>query len=339
MRFGIWCPAPQTIRPDAKIKPAMEALTRHGGGVDGNYLYAADLLQRAEELGFDISLIAQRYLGPDLDSWIFASALAAHTRTIQIMPAVHPGIVDPRIIAKMGASLDRVSGGRLCINIVNGGRPQEFAIFGNWIEKSGPRYRRMQEFIKVLKGLWTEDDFSFHGEFYKVEHGSVPTKSVRAPHPPVFAASHEDEGMNVVSQECDAWFVNYDKDYRKYDESLSRIEREIALMEQRTKALGRHIGYGISAFVFLADTDEEAQAKVEEHIAAVKSDPTIGCGTAGIGAALIGSPRTVVERIRRYESLGINLLMLVFYPMREGLEEFAAKVMPELKRQRATVAA
>jgi alkanesulfonate monooxygenase SsuD/methylene tetrahydromethanopterin reductase-like flavin-dependent oxidoreductase (luciferase family) len=145
--------------------------------------------------------------------------------------------------------------------------------------------------------------------------------------------------MNVVSQECDTWFVNYDKDYKKYEDNLSRITREIALMEQRTKALGRRIGYGISAFVFLGETDEEAQAKVEEHIAAVKSDPTIGCGTAGIGAALIGSPKTVVERIRRYESLGIDLLMLVFYPMREGLDAFAEKVMPELKRQRATAAA
>lgn len=145
--------------------------------------------------------------------------------------------------------------------------------------------------------------------------------------------------MNVVSQECDTWFVNYDKDWRKYEESVSRIEREISLMQRRTRALGRNIGYGISAFVFLGETDAEAQAKVEDHIAAVKSDPTIGCGTAGIGAALIGSPKTVAERIRRYESLGVNLLMLVFYPMREGLDEFAEKVVPELKRQRATAAA
>jgi FMNH2-dependent dimethyl sulfone monooxygenase len=239
---------------------------------------------------------------------------------------------------KWGRSLDRVSGGRLCINIVNGGRPQEFAIFGDWIEKSEPRYQRMREFIQVLKGLWTEDDFTYRGEFYQVDHGTVPTKSVRAPHPPIFAASHEDQGMTVVSQECDTWFVNYEKDYRRFEESLGRIEREIAVMEQRTKALGRRIGYGLSAFVFLGETDAEAQSKVEEHIAAVKSDPTIGCGTAGIGAALIGSPRTVLERIRLYEALGVDLLMLVFYPMREGLDEFGEKILPELRRQRATAA-
>ena len=150
MRLGIWTPAPLSMRPDAVVQPAIDALTRHGGGVDKNYLYALDTLQRAEELGFSITLIAQRFLGPDLDSWIFASALAAGTKTIEIMPAVHPGIMDPRIAAKMGASIDRISGGRFCVNIVNGGRPHEFAVFGKWIEQSEPRYRRMHEFIKVM---------------------------------------------------------------------------------------------------------------------------------------------------------------------------------------------
>jgi dimethylsulfone monooxygenase len=129
MRLGIWAPAPQTLRPDAELRPAFQALTRHGGGVDASFEFATGLLQRAEEIGFEISLIAQRFLGPDLDSWIFASALAAQTKRIELMAAVHPGIMDPRITAKMGASLDRISGGRFCVNIVNGGRPQEFAVF------------------------------------------------------------------------------------------------------------------------------------------------------------------------------------------------------------------
>ena len=78
-RFGIWCPAPLSIRPDMPVKPAFDALTRHGGGVDGNYLYAVDVLRRAEQLGFEITLIAQRFFGPDLNSWMLAAALAAQT--------------------------------------------------------------------------------------------------------------------------------------------------------------------------------------------------------------------------------------------------------------------
>jgi len=318
------------MRPDAVAQPAIDALTRHGGGVDQNYLYALDTLQRAEELGFSLTLIAQRFLGPDLDSWIFASALAAGTKTIEIMPAVHPGIMDPRIAAKMGASIDRISGGRFCVNIVNGGRPHEFAVFGKWIEQSEPRYRRMHEFIKVMKGMWTSDDFSFDGEFYQVEHGTVPTKSVREPHPPIFAASRVDEGMNVVAQECDTWFVNYNKDFHFYDESLRRIETEVGMMERRTRELGHTMKYGINGCMLIGKTDAEAIAVGDGYLEQLKTDPTIFSASGGLGANLIGSPRSILERIKRYEDMGVGMLMLQFYPFRQGLEVFAQEILPHL---------
>ena len=330
MRLGIWTPAPQTIRPDPATKPALDALTQHGGGVDQNYLYAVDVLRRAEDLGFDITLIAQRWLGPDLDSWIFATALATQTRTMEIMAAAHPGIIDPRVAAKMGASIDRISGGRFCINIVNGARPKEAAAFGEWIDQSEDRYRRMHEFILVMKGMWAEEDFNFDGRFYKVEHGSVPTRSVRTPHPPIYAASRVDEGMNVVAEECETWFVNYDKDWTRYDASLKRIESEMAQMEQRVASLGRKMTYGMNACVLIGDTDDEAREKAEEHLRVVENDPSVRVGTSGMGAALIGSPKTIVERMRRYEDMGVDLFMLHFYPMKDGLEEFAEKIIPQL---------
>jgi dimethylsulfone monooxygenase len=246
------------------------------------------------------------------------------------MAAVHPGIMDPRITAKLGASVDRISGGRFCVNIVNGGRPHEFAVFGDWIDKSSTRYRRMHEFIQVMRGMWTQDDFNFHGEFYKVEHGTVPTKSVRAPHPPIYAASRVDEGMHVVAQECDTWFVNYDKDFHNYEESLKTIEREVGLMERRCAELGRKMQYGINACVLIADTDAQAVAIADDWMAQLAIDPSIGSASGGVGANVIGSPKTVVERIRRYRSLGVDLFMMQFYPMRQGLEVFAEQVLPEL---------
>ena len=104
MKLGIWCPAPQTIRPDPVTKPMLDALTTHGGGPDASFEYAVKVLNRAEELGFDITLIAQRWFGPDLDSWIFAAALAPVVKKMRLMAAVHPGIFDPRIAAKLGAN-------------------------------------------------------------------------------------------------------------------------------------------------------------------------------------------------------------------------------------------
>lgn len=328
LSFGVWTPAPQAIRPDPPVRPSFAALTQYGGGVDESYLYAVDVLQRAEALGFEITLIAQRYLGPDLDSWIFATALATQTKTMNIMAALHPGIADPRMAAKMGASIDRISGGRFCINIVNGLRKDEFAIYGDLLDQDQPRYRRMNEFIQVMKGLWTQESYSFDGEYYAVKDGRLPTKPVQNPHPPFYAASRVDDGMDVVARECSTWFVNYDKDRRNYAASLKRIESEVSVMQSRVEVLGRSMTYGINALVLIGETDEEAEAMADAHILAVGSDPLTAVGTSGVGAALIGTPDTIARRIKTYQSLGISLFMLHFYPMREGMEDFAKRVLP-----------
>jgi FMNH2-dependent dimethyl sulfone monooxygenase len=261
---------------------------------------------------------------------MLAAALAAQTSSIEIMAAVHPGIINPKVVAKQAASIDRISGGRFCVNIVNGSRPEEFEVFGELLASGEERYRRMREFIQVLKGMWLEEDFKFDGEFYSVAYGNVPTKSVRMPHPPIYAASRVDEGMNVVAQECDVWFVNGSRHFREYEDGLKRIEREVGLMEQRCSELGRKMQYGISACVLTADTEEEAIAIADGYMAQLAHDPSIRSASVGVGANLIGTAKTVVERIRRYQSLGVDLFLLQFYPMRQGLDSFAIEVLPEL---------
>jgi FMNH2-dependent dimethyl sulfone monooxygenase len=84
-------------------------------------------------------------------------------------------------MAKLGASTDRISGGRFCITLVNGTRPQEHNMYGKWVESDGGRYKQMQEFIQVMKGLWTEDTLTYNGDFYKIDGVKMPTGSVRAP--------------------------------------------------------------------------------------------------------------------------------------------------------------
>jgi dimethylsulfone monooxygenase len=327
MKLGIWCPAPQTIRLDPQTQRLFDALTQHGGGPDQSFDYAVRVLNRAEDLGFDITLIAQRWFGPDLDSWIFAASLAPVVKKMRLMSAIHPGIFDPRIAAKMGASLDRISGGRFCVNIVNGTRPAEHNMYGRWVESDAGRYQQMHEFIRVMKGLWTQDRFTLDGEFYTIKDGIMPTRSVASPHPPFFAASRADEGMNVVAQECDCWFVNYDKDRANYEASLKRIDHEMGLMQNRVRDYGRRMQYGINAVVIIGESEEDAQHKADEHVRLASAQQV---GTSGVGANLIGTPKTIIERIKRYEAMGIDLFMLHFWPMHDGLEEFAQKILPSL---------
>src|SRR5262249_33823863 len=101
MRFGIWTPLPHTIRPEPRMDAAAAALQTLGasGNADASYAFARDVLQRAEAFGFTSTLIAERFLGPDLEAWITAGALATETTRMEIMPAVHPGIVTPQVVA------------------------------------------------------------------------------------------------------------------------------------------------------------------------------------------------------------------------------------------------
>ena len=134
MHFGIWTPLPHTIRPEPRMDRALaeiKAVPNLAGARDGTFEHACDVVRRADELGFHTTLIAERYLGPDLSAWVLASALAMVTKRIELMVAVHPGMVSPQVVAKMASSLDRISSGRAALNIVNGWWMEEFELFSN----------------------------------------------------------------------------------------------------------------------------------------------------------------------------------------------------------------
>ena len=192
MRLGIWTPLPHTIMAEPAMTDGVRQVGVRGDrSADKSFQFALDVVSRGEALGFDITLIAERLLGPDLEAWMLTAALAARTKTITVMPAVYPGMITPQLAAKMGATLDRITGGRFAINVVNGWFQKEFELFSNggWIASSDVRYDRMDEFVRVLKGLWAEDDFTFNGEFFRADNATLPQKPVRLPHPPIYTAS------------------------------------------------------------------------------------------------------------------------------------------------------
>jgi FMNH2-dependent dimethyl sulfone monooxygenase len=332
MRLGVWTPLPHTIPPEPRMVDAIADARQQGAhaGEDKAFALARDVIQFADRNDFATTLIAARHLGPDLEAWTLAAALAPLTEKIELMVAVHPGIITPQMVAKMGASLDRISGGRFAANVVNGWNQPEFETFGNtqWSDTDEGRYRRMEEFIRVLIGLWRGENFTFKGEFYSCKDSSLPLKTVQRPNPPLYTASRSSDGKDVIAHYCDYWFVPDRNDYRLYDENLAQLTREIDTMRDRLSRQGRQIGFGLSAHVICADTVEEAHRRAEAIVAYGNLARYNRSAARGLGACLVGTKEIVAERIRAYEAIGVDTLMLAFSPMLEGIEAFVRDVKP-----------
>ncbi len=335
LRFGVWTPLPHTTAPEPRMDKAVRELGTQGAGdgEDTSLRFAIDFLQQAEQLDFDMTLIAARHLGPDLEAWTLASAIATQTTSIELMVAAHPGINTPQMVAKMGASLDRISGGRCAINVVNGWNEEEFETFGNgaWPHHEQERYRRMDEYVQVMRGLWTEDPFTFEGDFYRVKNSALPLKTRRKPSIPLYAASRSAAGKETIARYCDHWFVPDKRDFRLYEETLALACEEMAQMNERAAQLGRSIGYGMSAHVVCAKTVEEAHKgaqALEEHGRRARYNRS---SISGLAAGLVGTPELIAERIAAYEEQGLGLMLFQFNPMEEGLAQFAADVLPLLR--------
>ncbi len=331
MHFGIWAPLPHTIVPEPEIERALSDLMTPGQGlpIDRSFAFGADVVRDAEAIGFDITLVAERLVAADLEAWVVSSALAMMTSRIQIMTAVHPGIVNPQVVAKMGASLDRLSGGRFCINIVPGRRSHEFELYGNGASpgEGDERYQRMDEFIRVMKGLWLEKDFTHNGEYFSVHNATQLTRPMRLPCPPVYAATAALQGMELVARECDVWFASYEPGIDAYTENLGRMSQDIIDMQRRAEKYHRSLGFGVSTHIACESNDGLALERVRE----LEKDPENNVAIKSMGAGLIGSPQTIADRIRVYEDMGVSLLMLQFHPMKDGLKRFADDVLPLLR--------
>ncbi len=335
MKLGVWTPFSYCIRPEPAIERALEDLTVQGRGEarDRAYSFMRDTVCLAEKLGFDLTLVAERLIAPDPEAWVVASALAVETSKIDIMCAVHPGMLNPQFTAKLGASIDRLSGGRFLINVVPGQRQHEFALYGNnawmgWDEDGDDRYARVDEFIRVMKAMWEQENFTIEGRFYSAKDATMATKTICTPRPPVYAATADTRGKEIVARECDLWFADYLSGIDAYEENLGRIESDIADMRQRAASYGREIGFGISTYVSCADNIDA----LLQDIRAFESDPQHNVAIKSLGAGLIGTPQTIADRIKRYEDMGMTCLMLQFHPMQNGMQEFAEKVMPLIGR-------
>src|SRR5207237_1209711 len=156
-------------------------------GMEANWSYVSRLARRSEEIGFDLTLVAELNLNdikgtdaPSLDAWSTAAALAAVTRRLELMVAVRPTFHNPALLAKQAANIDHIGGGgRLSLNVVSSWWKDEAKKYGVGFEQHDDRYARTSEWLDVVDNLWQRDHWSFEGKYYRVEDSVLQPKPTR----------------------------------------------------------------------------------------------------------------------------------------------------------------
>ncbi len=316
--------------------------------MEASWDYVSRLARRSEEIGFDVTLIAELNLNDikgvsaaSLDAWSTAAALAAVTQRLELMVAVRPTFHLPALLAKQAANIDRISGGRLSLNVVSSWWADEARKYGVAFEQHDDRYARTAEWLTVLDGVWSQDQFSFSGNYYRVEENVLQPKPVSCPRPTIYAGGESEAAKELIARRCDAYLMHGDPP--------GKIRERIADVSARRAPWGLPpMKFGVAGFVIVRNTEEEARAElqritdVKQNAAGYQNYQQWLAGTQleqrvsledysvsnrGLRAGLVGTPEQVAERIAEFEAAGVELLLLQFSPQHEEMERFADAVI------------
>ncbi|WP_411278566.1 LLM class flavin-dependent oxidoreductase [Gemmatimonas sp.] len=351
MRFGYWLPVfGGWLRnvPDE--------------GMEASWPYVQRLARRSEEIGYDLTLIAELFLNdikgidaPALDAWSTAAALAAVTTRLELMVAVRPTYHHPATLAKQAANIDRISNGRLSLNVVSSWWKDEARRYGSQFDQHDDRYARTAEWLDVLHGAWSQSSLSYHGKYYQVDELIVQPKPLGSrgrPHPVLYAGGESDAAKSLITRACDAYVMHGDPP--------DRVAPKVQDMQRRREAAGLSpMQYGMAAYAIVRDTEAEAKRELEritnvqpgspgfsnyqDWIANTQLDQHLSLqdysvSNRGLRAGLVGTPEQVADRVRAFETAGVGLLLLQCSPQLEEMERFAEQVIP-LVRPRSVLAA
>lgn len=239
--------------------------------------YNIDVAQTAEQVGFDYALTQVRYLasyGADAqhESVSFSLGLLSATERLRVIAAVHPGQWPPHILAKLTATAQELHGGRLALNVVSGWFKDEYTRLGlDWLDHE-ERYRRAEEFIEVLQGLWGEDPFTFRGDFYRTR--DVVFRPSPRHTPEVFQGGNSGSAREMAGRLSDVYFMN--------GNTIEGVREQVVDVRSRAATYGRQdaVRFGLNGFAVVRDTEEEAVAVVEEIIAKADVDKVKNFGEA-----------------------------------------------------------
>ncbi|NNM76531.1 LLM class flavin-dependent oxidoreductase [Sphingomonas sp. ID1715] len=324
--------------PDEKLRSSWE--------------HCRDIVLTAETGGFDNILLPSGYaLG--IDTTAFAAAIATIVKRIKLLMAVRIGETWPPQLARQIATIDRILGGRLTVNIISSDMPGETLA-------SAPRYARTVEAMKILKTLLNGEPLDHQGEFYKIKIDPPRVGTVSGKCPPLYFGGLSPDARDAAAQGCDVYLMWPDRE--------DVVRDIIADMTARAAKYGRTLRFGYRAHVIVRETEDEARAYARRLLskldaetgAAIRQkslDSTsvgvtaqaalreaaddegfvedglwtgIGRARSGCGAAIVGDPDQVLAKLQRYRDMGIEAFILSGYPHAAEADLFARHVLPRI---------
>jgi alkanesulfonate monooxygenase len=293
------------------------------------------------------------------ESWVVATALMAVTQRLRYLIAIRPSIMQPAQAARMAATFDRLSNGRLLINVVTGSGREAMASDGVFNEYD-QRYAITDEFLTIWRNLLANGSFDFAGEYLRIENGYLAYPPVQTPYPPLYFGGSSDEGIRVGAKHSDV--------YLTWGEPPAMVAEKIERVRAAAAEEGRTLRFGIRLNVIVRETESEAWQAADELIRDLDESkiaqaqemmtrrdsegqrrmmalhggkrenlvvsPNLWAGLglvrAGVGTALVGSPEIVAQRMQEYADLGIDTFIMSGYPHLEEAYRFAELVFPYL---------
>jgi alkanesulfonate monooxygenase len=332
-----------------------------------DYDYLKQVAVAADTLGYDGVLLPTGRSCED--AWVTASSLIGATRQLKFLVAIRPGLSTPGLAVRMAATFDRLSKGRLLINVVTGGDQAELEADGLQANHA-ERYEITDEFLRVwrasLAGEGGDAGFDFNGKHLQVKGAKTLYPSLQKPYPPLYFGGSSDAAHELAAEQVDV--------YLTWGEPPAAVAEKIADLRTRAAKHGRTLKFGIRLHVIVRETNEAAWKAAEELIQYVDDDliaraqasfnkmdsegqrrmaalhggrkdklevsPNLWAGVGlvrgGAGTALVGDPKTVAARMQEYADLGIDTFILSGYPHLEESYRFAELVFPLLGKGRAS---
>jgi alkanesulfonate monooxygenase len=317
--------------------------------------YLAQVARAADDLGFDAVLTPTGTWCED--AWLVTAALSQHARHLRFLVAFRPGITNPTLAAQQAATFQRLTEGRLLVNVVTGGDADEQHRFGDWLSHD-ERYERTDEFLRIVRGAWSGQPFDFTGRHYRVQGASVLAPPT--PVPEIFFGGASSPAEDVAARHVDVYLM--------WGEPPAMVRERIERVREKAAAAGREVRFGIRLHVITRPTAREAWVEADRlletmdpglidlaqhyftnsesvgqrRMAALHGgdrdkleiSPNLWAGIGlvrpGAGTALVGSHEQVAERITEYHELGLDEFILSGHPHLEEAYAVGEGVLPLL---------